>query len=36
MNGKENNAKKRYTGPVKTYKFKLYKSTLLAPGEKRH
>ena len=27
MNGKENTAKKRYTGPVKTYKFKLYKST---------
>ena len=27
MNSKENNEKKRYTGPVKTYKFKLYKST---------
>ena len=27
MNSKENDAKKRYTGSVKTYKFKLYKST---------
>ena len=27
MDGKKDTAKKRYTGPVKTYKFKLYKST---------